>query len=305
MKVLITGGSGFLGLECVRILREHGHDVVSTDRHGNANLFGDLAEMSFVRTLPDADAVVHCAAKQYVSVDLPAVGRKEYFYRNNVLATRNLALRYSGNAHFVNVSTSMVYHQSGLDLYTESSPKKPQGYYSASKLRAQEYVDSMPNPTSTVIPCIIAGGGRGGLFEKFVRSVNRFGVIVLPGKGEHPVHMVHVRDAANLVVMVVEKRATGMYNAASPGPLSINTWIDEIEDELGLRTVKRIRLPLAPFHFVSRVLGYIPLAQEQLLMLKFKHVLSVENSLSLGWEPQWTNARIVRETARFLVRRVG
>jgi len=113
--------------------------------------------------------------------------------------------------------------------------------------------------------------------------------------------MVHVKDVASLIVLVAERRATGSFNAGGPEPLSVNEWIAEIEDELRLSKVRRIRLPLAPIHAVARLLGYIPLAKEQLLMLRHRHVLAVDEGRALGWRPEWTNARIIRETARALV----
>jgi hypothetical protein len=48
------------------------------------------------------------------------------------------------------------------------------------------------------------------------------------------------------------------------------------------------------------MLGYRFLAREQLLRLKHSHVLDTESSLALGWQPQWDNASIIRETAKAL-----
>src|SRR5881394_14539 len=102
MKTLVTGGAGFLGRECIRRLRDEGHDAVSTDRAGAVDIPGDLSDPKFCATLPDADAVVHCAAVQYLSPDLPLLARSAYFRRNNAEATACIARRYSGRAtHFV------------------------------------------------------------------------------------------------------------------------------------------------------------------------------------------------------------
>ena len=114
MKILLTGAAGFLGRACTTVLRNAGHDVVTTDRHGAVHIQGDLAEAEFTRKLPPVEAVVHAAAVQYVSGDLPLWNRRLFFARNNVTAARLLAERYSGKAvHFVNVGTSMMYRQCG------------------------------------------------------------------------------------------------------------------------------------------------------------------------------------------------
>jgi nucleoside-diphosphate-sugar epimerase len=301
MKILITGGAGFLGGECIRQLRDAGHDVVTTDRHGDVDLTGDLSDEQFCRTLPEVDAVVHSAAVQYVSADLPWFARHTCFERNNVQATRHMVERYSGrNTHFIFVGTSMMYQQCGMVRYGPASRMQAQGVYSTSKLAAYELVRAMPNPTATLVPCIIAGSGRGGLFRPFAESIIKFGGVAIPGGGDHPVHLVHVQDAARLIAGIVDRRATGIFNAAGPQPLSIRQWVDEMAGELGVARVWKIRLPLAPIHFLCRMLGYRFLAGEQLLMLKHAHVLDTESSLALGWQPQWDNASIIRETVKAL-----
>src|SRR5262249_45927819 len=152
--------------------------------------------------------------------DLPFFGRQSFFTRNNVVATRHLVERYLGSgAHFVNVGSSMMYAQSGLALYDVRSPLRAQGVYTASKIEAQSLVDRMPDPTTCVIPCIIAGEGRGGLFASLVQALTRWRLAVCPGRGEHKIHLVHVQDAAALIVKAVEQRATGRFNAASSAPL--------------------------------------------------------------------------------------
>jgi nucleoside-diphosphate-sugar epimerase len=302
VKTLITGGAGFLGGECLRQLRASGFDAVSTDRLGSVDFHGDLSDPEFCARLPEVGAVIHCAAVQYLSPDLPFFARRAYFDRNNVGATACLAQRYSGtSAHFVFVGSSMMYEQNGAASYAPDSPMRAQGVYSASKLAAFGHVKRMPNRWAAVLPCIIAGPGRGGLFRPFARSIARLGVAVFPGGGGHPVHMVHVEDAASLLVRVVERGAAGVFNAASPGPLSIDQWVDVIAGELGVARVRRIRLPLAPIRGISAATGYRLLAAEQLLMLRYPHVLDVAPSLALGWQPRWDNTGILRETVRALI----
>jgi len=302
MKTLVTGGAGFLGRECLRQLRAVGVDAVSSDRSGAVDFRGDLSDPAFCATLPDADAVVHCAAVQYLSPDLPLFARETYFQKNNTEATACLAGRYARTAtHFTFVGTSMMYEQNGAASYAPASPMRAQGVYSASKLAAFEHVKRLPNRWAAMLPCIIAGPGRGGLFVPFARSIARFGTAVYPGEGGHPVHTVHVEDAASLLVRVVSQGATGIFNAASPGPLSIDQWVDVIARELGVRRVRRLRLPLAPIRAVSALTGYRLLAAEQLLMLRYPHVLDVAQGLALGWKPRWDNTEILRETVRALV----
>jgi nucleoside-diphosphate-sugar epimerase len=100
---------------------------------------------------------------------------------------------------------------------------------------------------------------------------------------------------------IVLRKATGIFNAASPEPLSIGQWADAIGEEFGAKRVRRIRLPLAPIEWMSAASGHRLLAAEQLLLLRHGQVLDVSESLALGWKPRWNNAQIVRETARALL----
>jgi nucleoside-diphosphate-sugar epimerase len=301
MRVLITGAAGFLGKECVRQFREHAHEVITTDRIGSVDLRGDLADAGFTAALPDVDAVVNCAAVQYVSADMPFFFRQNYFDRNNVLAAKLLCARYrDGATHFIHVGTSMMYRQVGSDSYGIESPMGGEGVYSRSKMSAQAFVNQLSG-SATVIPCIIGGEGREGLFRGFVRMA-KHGFVAFPGRGEHKIHMVHVVDVASLILRIAEIRASGFYNAAAPEPLSIRQWVDEIGDALGIRQIIKLPIPLLPVKWLSWLFRYRILAREQLMMLELPHVLSIRESLAIGWQPVFSNARIVRDIAAYIDR---
>ena len=302
MQVLITGAAGFLGSECVKQFKSNGYEVITTDKSGQVDLIGDLSDETFTATLPDVDVVVNCAAVQYVTKGLPFFFRKQFFKKNNTDAAKNLSERYKNTpAHVIHVGTSMMYKQTGQDHYDIHSEMGGSGVYSLSKLQAQIFIDQIPN-AATVIPCIIGGEGREGLFRGFVTLMKKFGIVVFPGHGDHKIHMVHVIDVASLIVQIATVHASGFYNAAAPKPLSIRQWIDEIKDELSIKQVIPIAIPLLPVKCLSRFLGYRLLASEQLLMLEWPHVLTIEESLAIGWQPQFSNAKIARDIAAHINR---
>jgi nucleoside-diphosphate-sugar epimerase len=197
----------------------------------------------------------------------------------------------------------MMYKQTGAAIYDIDSPMGGEGVYSRSKMEAQAFVNELPG-AATVIPCIIGGEGREGLFRGFIWLMKKFGFVIYPGAGTHPVHMVHVRDVAGLIVLIAQARASGWFNAAAPEPLSIVEWVEEIADELNFGRVKKISLPLGTLTLLSALLGYRLLAREQLLMLRLPHVLSIDSSVRLGWKPEFSNARIARDIARHIAREV-
>jgi nucleoside-diphosphate-sugar epimerase len=132
--------------------------------------------------------------------------------------------------------------------------------------------------------------------------MTKFRLVVFPGHGDHKIHMVHVVDVATLIGCVAETGASGFFNAADPDPLSIRQWIEEIAAELGVPHVRKISVPLFAVNCLSWLCGYRLLAREQLLMLKLPHVLSIDESLAIGWRPQFSNARIARDIARHIAR---
>jgi nucleoside-diphosphate-sugar epimerase len=300
MRILVTGASGFLGSRVVERLRADGHEVIGTDRSGAVARAGDLAEPEFTASLPDVEAVVHCAAVQYVTPTIPRFRRAGWFERNNVAATRNLRSRYDGRVrYFLLVGTSMMYRQDGRAIYSTTAPLQGQGVYSESKLAAYELVEGMQNDVGVMLPCIIGGPGREGFFRSFTTTMTRWGFAVRPGSGRHPTHVVHVDDAAELIRLMVRNGATGKFNAGGTQPLTIDQWIEEIRDELGLPEVRRVPVPYFLLAVGAWVTRYRILAREQLLMLGHPHVLDISDSLALGWTPR-SNRQIVRDTARHI-----
>ena len=292
--ILITGATGFLGSKCLHKFRTEGFEVISTDNQQGADIVGNLCNPIFVNSLPQVDIVVNCAAVQYVTKHQPIL-RTKFFHENNVITAKNLAERYKGISHFVHVGTSMMYKMSESDL-SEMSQFQGNGVYSTSKFDAQRYIDEIPN-SATVIPCIIGGAGREGLFKAFVKMIENLPLVMVPGDGTKPIHMVHVEDAVELILLICRKKAFGYFNAASTNPLSINQWIKVIALKFERPLPKCLHIPVSLLRAISATTGYRLLAREQLLMLEHRHVLSIDKSRKLGWKPKYTNVEIAEQIA--------
>lgn len=155
MKILVTGGAGFIGSNFVQRAIEdalpglEGAEVVVLDAltySGNlANLapvdesprysfvHGDIRDSALLdRILPGTDAIVHFAAESHVD---RSVRDASIFVETNVLGTQRLldaALR-SGVQRFVHVSTDEVYGSIAEGSWDETRPLEPNSPYSASK----------------------------------------------------------------------------------------------------------------------------------------------------------------------------
>ena len=161
MRILVTGGAGFIGSNLVRLLVSRGHTVLNVDKltyAGNAHSLADLSSHSgyklLVADICDAaamtgafadfapDWVMHLAAESHVDRSIDGPGE---FIATNITGTFTLlqvarahhaALAGEAKARFrfLHVSTDEVYGSLGeTGLFTETTPYDPHSPYSASK----------------------------------------------------------------------------------------------------------------------------------------------------------------------------
>lgn len=150
VRVLVTGGCGFIGRHVVRrLLSEPGYEVVNldaltyaADRNAHSDLegnsryrfvHGDICDPEVVvRAVERCDAVIHLAAETFVDRSLY---RASEFARTNVLGTQVLlaAARDADVRRFVHVSTDEVYGSIPAGRADETYPLSPSSPYSASK----------------------------------------------------------------------------------------------------------------------------------------------------------------------------
>ncbi len=156
VRILVTGGSGFIGAELLPKLIELGHEVCSLERYvtgryvlgaRTATVFGNLRDGFSIRKLvkdTQPEAVVHLAAISPVaySYDHP-----QEVFKVNALGTINLAeacLREVSNfKHFIYAGTSEEYGNQDKFPITEEAELKPNSPYAVSKVAADKYLQYM------------------------------------------------------------------------------------------------------------------------------------------------------------------
>lgn len=152
MKLLVTGGAGYVGSVCAKVLLEQHHQVVIVDdlSTGNADavpagaefIDGDMVAVAR-RLLPGGsfDGVLHFAAKSLVgeSVEAP-----ERYWQANVVKTLELleAIRESGTKRLVFSSTAATYGEPDAVPITEDAPTRPTNAYGATKLAIDHAITS-------------------------------------------------------------------------------------------------------------------------------------------------------------------
>ncbi len=145
MKLLVTGGAGYIGSVVAAMLLAEGHEVVVLDDESTGHPDAVPPGATYVRgTIQDqaqavladgADAVLHFAAKSLVG---ESVARPALYWRHNLGGTLALleAMRATKTARIVFSSTAAVYGEPERIPIDESAPARPTSPYGASKLAA-------------------------------------------------------------------------------------------------------------------------------------------------------------------------
>lgn len=238
MKILVTGGAGFIGSNFIRLLiRETSHQVVNLDAltyAGNLEnlaevegdpryrfVRGDIRDRGLVRTLlsEGIEAVVNFAAESHVdrSIESPAE-----FLETNVMGTASLldAARGAGVRLFVQVSTDEVYGSLGPEgAFTEDTPLAPNSPYSASKASADLLARAYAKTYGLAV-VITRSSNNYGPFQfpekvipLFITNALEDKPLPLYGDGLHRRDWIHVLDNCRGILQALEEGEPGrIYN---------------------------------------------------------------------------------------------
>ncbi len=153
MKILVTGGAGYVGSVSARVLMGAGHEVVVLDDLGRGHREAvpqgaDLIECNLLEVdkLNSAlaggfDGVLHCAAFALVG---ESVSSPELYWRNNITGSLNLldAMRSNGVKSLVFSSTCAVYGEPEVVPIAEDCPTRPVNPYGESKLAVDRMISA-------------------------------------------------------------------------------------------------------------------------------------------------------------------
>ena len=219
MKILVTGGSGFLGSHLIPKLVEDGHMVFALARSASSSdtvcslgatpVRGDLENPDEL-SLPAVDAVVHAAAL------FRFAGPRAPYFRANVAGTESIlgAAQQAGATTFVNLSAgAVVMDDRGTPLHNvdETAPTYPQSFsgYVASKAQGEAAVLAANRPGfRTIALRPPALWGPGGPFSKQLPHAIESGQFAFIARGEYPFATIHVDNVVEAVQCALQ-RGTG------------------------------------------------------------------------------------------------
>ena len=180
MKLLITGGAGFIGTNCSIYLRKKGYEILTVDKLGTGSVRKNLevVESKFFKVdisrkfpaelLEGVDCIINLASESHVD---RSIADPYFFFRNNVGLMMNLleAMRKHGvNIKMVHVSTDEVYGDIAQGWFSEDSTLRPSSPYSASKASQDSFA--------------LAYSRTYGLDISITRCTNNYGPFQLPEK---------------------------------------------------------------------------------------------------------------------------
>jgi UDP-glucose-4-epimerase GalE len=148
MRVLLTGGAGYVGSACLRYLLKHGYEPIAFDNLSEGHrravpddrlVVGDICDADAVQAAiaaHDVQAVMHFAAVASVP---ESIANPEAYWRINVLGTKNVldAMRRQNVRRLVFSSTAATYGFASEMPLTEESTQRPETPYGTSKLAGE------------------------------------------------------------------------------------------------------------------------------------------------------------------------
>ncbi len=244
MKVMVTGGAGYIGSHAVAALLERGHQVFVIDNlsTGYENLLnpsapffkGDVKDSRFVRGVIEnnaIEAVLHFAAFTSVA---ESVSNPEKYYDNNFGGTLGLleAIKNTSSVkYFIFSSTAAVYADPGGKPVTENSSTNPPTAYGRSKLMSEQALQDFAAVSGLKVAILryfnVAGASSTGLYGQIgdehtvlikraalaavgkIPELQIFGTDYATPDGTAVRDYIHVEDLVDLHVLSLEKLAQG------------------------------------------------------------------------------------------------
>ena len=250
MRVLVTGGAGFLGSHVVDALLARGDQVIvvddlSTGDRANLNPraelrvadVGDPAGLERALAGQRIEAVVHCAAKTKV---VESMEKRDLYERVIVGGTRNVLeiSRRLGAPMFVNISTGGAIYGETQVCASEAVPIDPQSNYGRFKAKAEKLVEFSGLRAVTLRLANIYGPRQrkdleGGVIAIFVGCWKRREPLTLFGDGSYERDYVYVADVVESILTALAGRHTGVFNIGTGIATSVNELVSALSSVLG------------------------------------------------------------------------
>ncbi len=233
--VLITGGTGFLGVYLSRFLIKKGYHVIALDiaeptakdlENKITYVKADIRKKSQLeKPFQKVDYVVHAAAA------LPIVHDKDEIMKTNVDGTKNVLEAALKNKvkKLVFISSTATYGVPKHLPETETDEINPIGHYGESKVAGEklcmEYY-SKGLPVNVIRPKTFLGPERLGVFTLWFEAIFQNKPVFILGNGKNLYQLLEVNDLCDMITNALTSKTSGeIYNA---GALKFGTWKQDL-----------------------------------------------------------------------------
>lgn len=319
MKLVVTGGAGYVGSVCAQALLEAGHDVTVIDDFSTGNRYAVpeqavLVEGNIVDAIDDVladgdvDGVLHFAARSLVgeSMEDPA----KYWHGNVGVSLALLdAMRKHDVKSLVFSSTAATYGEPDTVPITEDAPTRPTNPYGASKLAIDHAITSYANAYglgATSLRYFNVAGAHNGVGENHITETHLIPIVLQVAMGYRDKIMmygddwptndgtcvrdyIHIRDLADAHMLALENNTPGqhkIYNLGSGAGYSVREVVEMCREVTG----HPIPAEVAPRR-----------AGDPAVLIASSEKIKSE----LGWNPTRTDLRRIVEDAWAFTRELG
>jgi UDP-glucose 4-epimerase len=285
MKIIITGGAGFIGKYLVNHLLDKENNITIFDNFSNSEenatknfikkgvkvINGDIRKFEeILKETKNQDVLIHLAAK--ISVSESFLNPSETF-EVNVEGTKNVlkACKRNNIKKIIIASSAAVYGESNSQIkLKEDSKTNPISPYGKSKLMMEQEI------TKNKIDCVILrffnifGIGQKseytGVITKFAKTISSNKSLEIFGDGEQTRDFVSIHDIVKSINYSIKNYESGIYNIASGKTTTINElakfMINLSGKNLKMKYISKrkgdIRHSEADISLAEKKLGYIP-----------------------------------------------
>jgi len=312
MKILVTGGAGFIGSHLIDALLERGDEVICFDNFSSGRrefiehnlgqmelVEGDLLNRSDIgKAIKGCDAVFHLAANPDVR---SGAGNTKTHFDNNIVATYNLLeeMRENGVTKIAFTSSSTVYGEASIIPTPENyGPLIPISIYGASKLASEALIASYCHTfdMEAIIyrfANVVGPRSTHGVIYDFINKLkaNPEQLEIL-GDGTQKKSYLYIDDCIEAMLFGFDrmKEKVEIYNIGSEDWTDVRTIADIVSSEMGLRPEYKFTGGLDGRGWKGDV--------------KFMR-LDISKLKERGWNPRHTSNDAIRMTARWLIKEIG
>jgi len=310
MKILVTGGAGFIGSHLVDRLVAEGYEVRVVDNlssgrlenishHHVETLIGDLKNpQDAQRAVEGVDVVFHFAANPEVRVSTTS---PEIHFNENVVATFNLleAMRRKDVKEIVFASSSSVYGEPEEIPASEDAPIRPVSVYGASKAACEHLIHAytrLYGIKAVVLRYanVVGPRLRHGVVWDFINKLRRNpSELEILGDGKQIRSYIYVNDAVEATVVAWRRTVDdyAVYNIASEDWMTVDEVADVVIEVMGLAGVRKIHKP------VLHGVGW-PGDVKQITM-------RIDRIKQLGFQPRRSSKEAVKAAAEALLAEIN